>query len=108
MLVCQDEAFQLWTEDWGNLYEKGSRSYKIIQGIVDTWYLISVVENDYVKGDLFATLLSANNSNHDRKDTASDKANSTGEDPAQVDEVAAAWNPASEGQEPALAANGQR
>lgn len=91
------------------MYEKGSRSYKVIQEIVDSWYLISVVENDYVKGDLFATLLSSGNSKEVSNGTASDsKANGTGEDPAQVDEVAAAWNPASEGQEPAKAANGQR
>lgn len=82
----QDEAFQLWTEDWANLYAKGSRSYKIIQDIVDNWYLVSVVENDYVHGDLFKVLLG--NVNQDDK----------------VEEVAAAWNPASQHQEPKSAA----
>ena len=80
--LLQDEAFQLWTEDWGNLYEKGSRSYKIIQDIVDNWYLVSVVENDYVHGDLFKVLLG--------EVSPDDK----------VEEVAAAWNPASQQQEP--------
>ena len=27
--------------------------HRIIQNIVDCWYLVSVVENDYIKGDLF-------------------------------------------------------
>lgn len=85
----QDEAFQLWTEDWANLYEKGSRSYKIIEDIVDNWYLVSVVENDYVHGDLFKVLLG--NVNQDDK----------------VEEVAAAWNPASQQQEPKSAAAAQ-
>ena len=86
---AQDEAFQLWTEDWASLYEKSSRSYKIIQDIVDHWYLVSVVENDYVRGDLFKTLLGTKN-----KDD-------------QVEEVAAAWNPASQHQEPKEAAAAQ-
>lgn len=80
--ATQDEAFQLWTEDWANLYEKNSRSYKIIQDIVDHWFLVSVVENDYVHGDLFKVLLGT---------TSKDD---------QVEEVAAAWNPASEQQQP--------
>ncbi len=79
---AQDEAFQLWTEDWANLYEKNSRSYKIIQDIVDHWFLVSVVENDYVHGDLFKVLLGT---------TSKDD---------QVEEVAAAWNPASQQQQP--------
>lgn len=86
----QDEAFQLWTEDWANLYEKGSRSYKIIQDIVDHWYLVSVVENDYVSGDLFKVLLG---------ETSKDD---------EVDEVAAAWNPASQHQEPQEAATAKQ
>ena len=85
-ITLQDEAFQLWTEDWGNLYEKGSRSYKIIQDIVDNWYLVSVVENDYVHGDLFKVLLGTQSSDD------------------KVEEVAAAWNPASQQQEPRTAA----
>lgn len=79
----------MWTEDWGNLYEKGSRSFKIIQDIVDNWYLVSVVENDYVHGDLFKVLLG--------KVSQDDK----------VEEVAAAWNPASQQQEPKAAAAAQ-
>ena len=85
----QDEAFELWTEDWANLYEKGSRSYKIIQDIVDSWYLVSVVENDFVHGDLFKVLLG--------KASPDDK----------VEEVAAAWNPASQKQEPKQVAASQ-
>ena len=84
--LSQDEAFELWTQEWGKLYEIGSRSYKIIQDIIDTWYLVSVVENDYVHGDLFQVLLG--NVSHDD----------------QVDDVAAAWNPDSQQQDPKTAA----
>ncbi len=63
----QDEAFALWTSEWGALYEKGSRSSQIIDEIASTWYLVSVVDNDYVNGDLFSllTLAESNgNGNH--------------------------------------------
>ena len=64
-----------------------------------------------MKGDLFATLLNekvGQKIDSSNKGSDSKRANGTGDDPAQVEEVAAAWNPASEGQDPALAANGQR
>ena len=61
----QDEAFGLWTSEWGALYEKGSRSNQIIEEIASTWYLVSVVDNDYVNGDLFTLLNTAeSNGNH--------------------------------------------
>ena len=52
----QDEAFGLWTSEWGSLYEEGSRSRQVIHEIASTWYLVSVVDNDFVHGDLFSVL----------------------------------------------------
>ena len=49
----QDEAFSLWETEWASIYKDGSTGHQIIQNIVDCWYLVSVVENDYIKGDLF-------------------------------------------------------
>lgn len=57
-MIVQDEAFGLWTSEWGALYEEGSRSRQIIEEIASTWYLVSVVDNDYVKGNLFGLLTS--------------------------------------------------
>jgi methylenetetrahydrofolate reductase (NADPH) len=56
-MLRQDEAFGLWTSEWGSLYDKGSRSSQIIEEIATTWYLVSVVDNDFVKGDLFSILI---------------------------------------------------
>ena len=42
--------------EWGSLYEEGSRSRQIINEIANTWYLVSVVDNDFVNGDLFSVL----------------------------------------------------
>ena len=52
-MVLQDEAFHLWTEEWGSVYEEGSASRELLKKVADTWFLVSVVDNDYVNGDLF-------------------------------------------------------
>ena len=30
LLTSQDEAFQLWTTEWASLYEKDSKSHKVM------------------------------------------------------------------------------
>jgi methylenetetrahydrofolate reductase (NADPH) len=52
-MIWKDEAFRLWLDDWADLYAKDSESYKLIQRIYDEYYLVNVVENDYVAGKLF-------------------------------------------------------
>jgi len=52
-MAWKDEAFALWTSQWRDVYEKGTESWKLIEGIKDTYYLVNVVDNDYVKGDMF-------------------------------------------------------
>jgi methylenetetrahydrofolate reductase (NADPH) len=55
----KDEAFELWVSEWGALYDEGSGSRLLLESIRDTWWLVSAVDNDYVSGDLFGTLLPA-------------------------------------------------
>lgn len=55
----QDEAFSLWQTEWASLYDAGSTGHQIIQNIIDYWYLVSVVENDYINGDLFRVFSSS-------------------------------------------------
>lgn len=52
-MVWKDEAFDLWVTEWGSLYEEDSQGRKVLQRIRDEWYLVSVVDNDYVHGDIF-------------------------------------------------------
>ena len=52
-MVWKDEAFDLWVTEWGSLYEEDSRGRQVLQQIRDEWYLVSVVDNDYVRGDIF-------------------------------------------------------
>ena len=48
------EAFDTWTNDWGQIYDEGSKPRTVLQHIKDTFYLVSVVENDFVKGNMTA------------------------------------------------------
>jgi len=45
------EAFGLWTEQWGKLYEPDSCSRKVIESINESYYLVNLVDNDFPKGN---------------------------------------------------------
>eukprot|EP00798_Chlamydomonas_sp_ICE-L_P019960 gene19960-26668_t len=55
----KEEAFELWSSDWSNLYEEGSTSQWLLNSIKNSWVLVSVVDNDYVAGDLIGSLVKA-------------------------------------------------
>lgn len=52
--VWKDEAFALWISQWQPLYEAGSAAHDLVQSVHDTYYLVNMVDNDYIQGDLFA------------------------------------------------------
>eukprot|EP00980_Cylindrotheca_fusiformis_P004703 scaffold993_cov110-Cylindrotheca_fusiformis.AAC.13 len=47
-LVWSEEAFSLWSGMWLNLYEPGTQSYDLIEKIKDTYFLVAIIDNDYV------------------------------------------------------------
>jgi len=47
----RSEAFGLWTEQWGKLYDQESVSRKIITNIADSYLLVNLVDNDFPKGN---------------------------------------------------------
>jgi methylenetetrahydrofolate reductase (NADPH) len=53
-LTWKDEAFALWESHWKCIYRPNSPSHDLIAQIVGTYYLVTVVDNDYIRGDLFA------------------------------------------------------
>lgn len=52
-LVWKDEAFALWQSQWVTMYEEGSESRKLLDDIVNSYYLVNVVDNNYIDGDIF-------------------------------------------------------
>lgn len=52
--IWKDEAFALWLSQWQVLYVPESPSFKLLQNIHDAYYLVNIVDNDYIHGDMFA------------------------------------------------------
>ena len=55
-MVWKDEAFALWSTEWGALYEAGSPSAALIDSIASTYTLVAIVDNDFTSGDLWTGL----------------------------------------------------
>ncbi|KAG7362103.1 5,10-methylenetetrahydrofolate reductase [Nitzschia inconspicua] len=47
-LIWAEEAFSLWNTVWLPLYEPGSTSHTLIETIHDTYFLVAVIDNDYI------------------------------------------------------------
>ena len=54
--IWKQEAFSLWLDEWQALYEKDSQAYQVIQEIHDNYFLVNIVENDFIAGDIFKFL----------------------------------------------------
>jgi methylenetetrahydrofolate reductase (NADPH) len=46
--VWSKEAFQLWIDSWASLYDDESPSAELIYNIFDTYYLVALVDNDFI------------------------------------------------------------
>ena len=45
-----EEAFSLWSSMWLNLYEFDTDSYELIEKIRDTYFLVAIIDNNYING----------------------------------------------------------
>mmetsp|Transcript_18077 Transcript_18077/g.45303 ORF Transcript_18077/g.45303 Transcript_18077/m.45303 type:complete len:656 (+) Transcript_18077:205-2172(+) len=52
----KEEAFTLWDE-WADIYPQGSTSQEVIRDIQNNYFLVNIVDNDFVAGDLLSTLV---------------------------------------------------
>ena len=55
----KDEAFSLWEEQWGKLYEEGSPSRQVISHIADNYCLVNLVDNEFPKESCLWDVLEA-------------------------------------------------
>ena len=53
-LEWKTEAFELWLSKWCTAYDDDSRAADVLHEIHDTYFLVNVVDNDFVAGDIFA------------------------------------------------------
>ena len=53
-LVWSEEAFQLWTSAWASLYDDETDSAALLYDIHDRYYLVAIVDNEYIESDLYS------------------------------------------------------
>jgi methylenetetrahydrofolate reductase (NADPH) len=56
-ILQKDEAFNIWIERWGHLYEPNSQSRQILENVANSYLLVNLVDNDYVKENCIFELL---------------------------------------------------
>jgi len=52
--VWKDEAFALWKSNWAVLYAEGSECRKVLDGMINNYYLVSMIDNNFIDGEIFA------------------------------------------------------
>jgi len=55
-LVWKNEAFQLWTSIWASIYDDESASNALIHSMHDSYFLVAIVDNDFLSTALIWTL----------------------------------------------------
>ena len=63
--IWKDEAFALWKSQWASCYEKNSDSYNVLESVRNEWWLVNIVDNDYINGDIYAFINAVIEFNHD-------------------------------------------
>jgi len=53
-VVWKDEAFGLWKSGWESIYEQGSKAYELLDNMINTYFLMNIVDNNFILGDIFA------------------------------------------------------
>lgn len=51
--MWKGEAFRLWVDLWASLYDDESRSAELLHEVHDSYYLVAVVDNNFVDGNLW-------------------------------------------------------
>jgi methylenetetrahydrofolate reductase (NADPH) len=52
-MAWKDEAFSLWISMWASLYNDESASSSLLHEIHDTFFLVSIVDNNFVNGNIW-------------------------------------------------------
>ena len=51
-LIWKNEAFSSWIDNWSIIYGLDSPQFNFLLKCHDSFYLVNVVDNDYIEGDL--------------------------------------------------------
>ena len=56
-MIWKDEAFQSWVDIWAVIYGNDNESYKFLEKVQRTFFLMNIVDNDFINGDLNKVIL---------------------------------------------------
>ena len=56
-MIWKNEAFNIWINDWASIYEKNSISYSLLKKIYENYYLVNIVDNDFIKSNMIKKIL---------------------------------------------------
>ena len=56
-MIWKNEAFSIWINDWASIYEKDSISYSLLKKIYENYYLVNIVDNDFIKSNMIKKIL---------------------------------------------------
>jgi len=75
-VVWSEEAFQLWTSAWAELYDDDTESSELLYHIHDTYYLVAIIDHEYIESDLYSVFTDAMVERSRRKALQASAANS--------------------------------
>jgi len=53
-VVWKDEAFAVWKSGWAHKYPQSSPCRHLLDSIINSYFLVNVVDNNFIDGDIFA------------------------------------------------------
>ncbi|MEC9026633.1 MAG: hypothetical protein VYD20_03020, partial [Candidatus Neomarinimicrobiota bacterium] len=56
-MIWKNEAFSLWIDDWASIYENNTMSYSLLKKIYESYYLVNIVDNDFINSSLLKLIL---------------------------------------------------
>lgn len=51
-MIWKAEAFSSWLDNWAVIYGLETPQFKFLEKCFNSFYLVNVVDNDYINGDL--------------------------------------------------------
>jgi len=58
-VVWKGEALAVWKTRWLTLYQPGTPSRKLLENVINTYFLVNIVDNNYINGDIFEVFFQA-------------------------------------------------
>ena len=50
--MWSEELFQTIKDDWMSIYDKETKTYEVLTSFHDNYFLVNIVDNDFVNGNL--------------------------------------------------------